>query len=61
MIKPSPKPQLENYYPMPPKTRIAPMQSKEEAKRQEDALKALQKKRDMEAKRTGMRPNYGTN
>ena len=59
MMNPKPKPTAT---PMAgPKTRIAPMQSKAEAKRQEDALKALQKKREMEAKRTGIRPNYGTN
>lgn len=44
-----------------PKTRIAPMQSKDEAKRQEKALAELMKKRAMEAKRTGVRPNYNTN
>jgi uncharacterized membrane protein (UPF0182 family) len=43
------------------KTRIAPMQSKDEAKRQEKALAELMKKRQMEAKRTGNWNNYGTN
>ena len=43
------------------KTRIAPMQSKDEAKRQEKALAELMKKRQMEARRTGNWNNYGTN
>jgi hypothetical protein len=44
-----------------PKTRIAPMQSKDEAKRQEKALAELMKKRQMEARRTGNWNNYGNN
>ena len=44
-----------------PKTRIAPMQSKAEAKRQEKALAELMKKREMEARRTGNWNNYNTN
>jgi hypothetical protein len=51
--KPKPKPTST--------TRIAPMQSKEEQKRQDKALADLMKKREMEAKRTGNWNNYGTN
>ena len=41
--------------------RIAPMQSPEEARRQDKALRELMKKREKEAKRTGTWNNYGTN
>ncbi len=44
-----------------PRTRVAPMQTMTEAQRQEKALKELMKKRQAEAKKTGMWPNYGTN
>jgi hypothetical protein len=44
-----------------PKPRIAPMQSMTEAQRQEKALNDLMKKRQAEAKKTGMWPNYNTN
>jgi ribonuclease D len=44
-----------------PSTRIAPMQSRVEQKRQEKALRELMKMREMEARRTGIRPNYYTN
>jgi predicted GIY-YIG superfamily endonuclease len=48
---PTPKPQV----------RVAPLQSKSEAAKQEKALKELQKKREAVAKKTGIWPNYGTN
>ena len=53
MMNPKPKPTSS--------TRIAPMQSQVEQKRQEKALAELMKRRAMEAKRTGVRPNYYTN
>ena len=43
------------------KSRIAPMQSTAEQKRQDKALKDLMAKRAAEAKRTGLYPNYYTN
>jgi hypothetical protein len=52
-VKPTPSPT--------PKPRVAPMQSMTEAQRQEKALKDLMKKRQAEAKKTGIWPNYGTN
>jgi hypothetical protein len=48
---PTPKPQV----------RIAPLQSKVEAAKQDKALKDLMKKREAQAKKTGSWPNYGTN
>jgi len=43
------------------KPRVAPMQSMTEAQRQDKALKDLMKKREAQAKKTGIWPNYGTN
>ena len=47
--------------PKPKQARIAPMQSKAEAKAQEKALADAMKKRKAESKKTGRWPNYGTN
>lgn len=57
--KPTPQ-KTAMAYPVAP-ARIAAMQSKEEQKRQDKALRDLMAKRQMEAKRTGNWNNYGTN
>lgn len=44
-----------------PTVRVAPMQSMTEAQKQDKALKDLMKKRQAQAKKTGVWPNYGTN
>jgi hypothetical protein len=44
-----------------PKVRVAPMQSMTESQKQDKALRDLQKKREAQAKKTGVWPNYGTN
>ena len=43
------------------KVRVAPMQSMTESQKQDKALKDLMKKREAQAKKTGVWPNYGTN
>jgi hypothetical protein len=58
------RPSAPQYSPTPtpkPQVRIAPLQSKSEAAKQDKALKDLQKKREAVAKKTGIWPNYGTN
>lgn len=56
----APKPKATSI-PKPTQTRIAPMQSKAEAKAQEKALNDLMKKREAIAKKTGVWNNYSTN
>lgn len=55
------RPSVPQYATPKPQVRVAPLQSKSEAAKQDKALKELQKKREAVAKKTGIWPNYGTN